>query len=173
MFLWETSGRKGTCGCQAVWRIFLLKSRQSTEISSFFLFPPEHTWARLNISFPWKSGRIRISCMTADLSRFEHCLWLGNLSRSLQRHFLPRTSVKHPAIFFVNVSASFFNSVEPRPKCNFKKKNSLLMFWQRKPTGRSCCSYRSWSQSPFHSSNTATEFVNHVIIRIWIIYAVV
>ncbi len=33
-----------TCGCQAVWSIFLLKSRQSTLISSFFLFPPEHTY---------------------------------------------------------------------------------------------------------------------------------
>ena len=171
MFLWETSGRKGTCGCQAVWRIFLLKSRQSTEISSFFLFPPEHTWARVNISFPWKSGRIGISYMTADLSRFEHCLWLGNLSRSLQRHFLPRTSVKHPAIFFINVSASFLTVLSQRTKkCNFQEKFSLS---KRKPTGRSCCSYRSWSQSPFHSSNTATEFVNHVIVRIWIIYAVI
>lgn len=30
-------------GCQAVCRIFLLKSKQSTEISSFFLFPPVQT----------------------------------------------------------------------------------------------------------------------------------
>ncbi|KAE8573577.1 hypothetical protein A483_HHAL011532 [Halyomorpha halys] len=31
-------------GCQAVCRIFLLKSKQSTEISSFFLFPPNCLW---------------------------------------------------------------------------------------------------------------------------------
>ncbi|MEE6479528.1 hypothetical protein FKM82_012275 [Ascaphus truei] len=30
-------------GCQAVWRIFLLKSRLSTLISSFLLFPPTQT----------------------------------------------------------------------------------------------------------------------------------
>lgn len=30
-------------GCQAVWRIFLLKSRLSTLISSFFLLPPVDT----------------------------------------------------------------------------------------------------------------------------------
>ena len=60
-----------------------------------------------------------------------------------------------------------------KAQVQFQEKISLLMFWQRKPTGRSCCSYRSWSQSPFHSSNTATEFVNHVIVRIWIIYAVI
>lgn len=30
-------------GCHAVWRIFLLKSRLSTLISSFFLLPPVHT----------------------------------------------------------------------------------------------------------------------------------
>lgn len=31
-------------GCHAVWRIFLLKSRLSTLISSFFLLPPVHTF---------------------------------------------------------------------------------------------------------------------------------
>ena len=34
---------------------------------------------------------------TLYLSGFEHRLWLGNLSRSLQRHFLAGASIKHPA----------------------------------------------------------------------------
>ena len=42
-------------------------------------------------------GITAISMRTLNLSGFEHRLWLGNLSRSLQRHFLAGASVKHPA----------------------------------------------------------------------------
>ncbi|TNN81847.1 hypothetical protein EYF80_007976 [Liparis tanakae] len=37
-------------GCQAVWRIFLLKSRLSTLISSFFLLPPVDTLRGLSVA---------------------------------------------------------------------------------------------------------------------------
>ena len=43
------------------------------------------------------SGITAISMRTLNLSGFEHRLWLGNLSGSLQRHFLAGASVKHPA----------------------------------------------------------------------------
>ena len=43
------------------------------------------------------SGIIAITVRTLNLSGFEHRLWLGNLSRCLQRHFLAGASVKHPA----------------------------------------------------------------------------
>jgi len=57
------------------------------------------------VLFPLSTG--------AHLSGFEHRLWLGNLSRCLQRHFLAGASVKHPKE--IVVAAGHDSRVGPVP----------------------------------------------------------
>ena len=57
-------------------------------------------------------GITAISMKTLYLSGFEHRLWLGNLSRSLQRHFLAGASVKHPAARIIEADSPELEDIQ-------------------------------------------------------------